>query len=178
MAGHRARIWFHWITLIFVATAYAIAFARTGMDDPDQRLFWLDVHRTVGLAVLALTALRLLSRVVLRFERVHEQSPLLHLLAGLSHVALFAGLLALPLLGWAQSSAKAHKFKLFDHAFPRLVGHDGGLADTLAFWHETVAWAILGLIAAHSLAALYHHFVRRDSVMIDMLRVRSPGEAA
>lgn len=177
MAAHRARIWFHWITLVLVASAYVIALARTGIDDPDQRLFWLDCHRAIGLALFALTALRLLARVVLPFERVHEPSRVLRLLARGTHAALYAGLVAMPLLGWAQSSAKAHKFKLFDHEFPRLLAHNSDLADRLGTWHENLAWLILALIAAHSLAALYHHFIKRDSVLIDMLRTRRAGTA-
>jgi len=175
MTAHRIRIWFHWSTFLLVAAAYAIALARAAMDDPDQRLFWLDCHRTIGLAILALTVLRLVGRVVLPFERVHETKWLLRLGARATHVMIYLGMLAMPLLGWAQSSAKMHKFKLFGARFPRIFGHDRQMGDWLGVWHENLAWTMLALIGLHSAAALYHHFVRRDHVLVDMLRTREPA---
>ena len=172
MAAHKARIIFHWVTFILVVSVYAIAFAREGIEDQDVRLFWLDCHRTIGLMILALTVLRLVARIVLPFERVHETSPVMRQMARVAHVLIYAGLVAMPLLGWAQSSAKMHKFKLFGTALPRLVAHNGDLGDKLALWHENVAWALLALIGLHSLAALWHHFIRRDMVLVDMLRAR------
>lgn len=174
MAAQRFRIGFHWLTVALVSAAYAIALYREGLDDPDLKLFWLDCHRAIGLTVLTLTALRLIMRKLLPFERPHEAGAVLRGAAWVTHGAIYLGLIAMPLLGWAQSSAKARKFKLFDVQLPALVKHDGDLAAVLAQWHETIGWAILGLIAVHSAAALFHHFVRKDTVLLDMLRVR-PG---
>lgn len=171
MAARVLRIGFHWITVLLVTAAFAIAFWRNGLDDPDQRLFWLDMHRTIGLVVLGLTVLRLLVRLFWKVESAMEGTPLLKLVSNASHSALYGLLLAMPLLGWAQSSAKMRKFRLFDHAFPRLMDRNPDLGDILGQWHEALGWAMLALIGLHSLAALYHHFVRRDHVLLDMLRV-------
>ena len=35
--------------------------------------------------------------------------------------------------------------------------------------HETAAWALIGMVALHAAAALWHHFVRRDNVLRAML---------
>ena len=178
MAAQRFRIGFHWLTVILVSAAYAVAIYREGLDDPEIKLFWLDCHRTIGLVVLALTALRLIVRKLLPFERPHETGAVLRGAALLTHVAIYLGLIAMPLLGWAQSSAKARKFKLFDMPLPALVKHDGDLAGVLSQWHEGIGWALLGLIAVHSAAALFHHFVRKDTVLLDMLRVRRGADWA
>lgn len=174
--GHRARIYFHWITLLLVSAAYVIGVWHDGIDDPDVRLFWLDCHRAIGLAVLGLTTLRLAGRLILPFEPIHEQDKLLHQLARLADIGIFLGLLALPLLGWAESSAKMHKFKLFGARLPALVHHNPELGERLAQWHEWTAWALLGLIGLHSMAAIYHHFVLRDDMLTDMVRSR-PSQA-
>lgn len=42
-----------------------------------------------------------------------------------------------------------------------------------AFWalaHAMLAYVTLGLVAIHAAAAFYHHLVRRDLVLIRMLR--------
>lgn len=170
--GHALRVAFHWISAVLIAAVFAIGFAHEGMEDGDSRLFWLDMHRAIGLAILAFAVLRLLFRVAVRFERLHETNPLLRLAAGASHIALYAAMLAMPLLGWAQSSAKMRKFKLFGIKLPALVRHDSDLADRIGEWHEQLAWVLLGLICLHAAAALYHHFIRRDGVLLNMLRFR------
>jgi hypothetical protein len=43
----------------------------------------------------------------------------------------------------------------------------------LGWWHEQLGWLLLGLIGVHALAALYHHYIRRDDVMRKMLPFRS-----
>lgn len=172
MTGRKLRITFHWLTLALIAAAYAIAFLREDIEDPDSKLFWLDCHRALGLVILLLTAVRLISRLRFPVPALHEPTAFLRLAAKASHGLLYLGLVALPLLGWAQSSAKARKFKLFDVQLPSLVHHDGDLAAVLSQWHETVAWGMLALIGLHSLAALFHHFVRRDTVLVDMVRLR------
>jgi cytochrome b561 len=88
-----------------------------------------------------------------------------------THGLIYTALVAMPLIGWAQSCAAARHLKLFGSPFPALVGHDRDLADTLAAWHENVGWAFLALIGLHALAAIYHHYVRRD----DLLRAMLPG---
>jgi cytochrome b561 len=82
-------------------------------------------------------------------------------------------MLALPLLGWAQSSARARHFKLFDVQLPALIAQDPDRADILGEWHEWMAWAFLAIIGLHITASLYHHFIRRDGVLASML----PGKS-
>jgi len=35
--------------------------------------------------------------------------------------------------------------------------------------HQVLAYCLFGLAALHAAAALYHHFVRRDGVLLRML---------
>jgi cytochrome b561 len=56
------------------------------------------------------------------------------------------------------------------------------LHDTLLSFHEALYWTIIALLAVHILAALKHHFVDRDEVLLRMLpftrgrRVRGNAE--
>ena len=52
---------------------------------------------------------------------------------------------------------------------PALIGKDRPLAKQLLEVHETVGLVLLGLIALHAAAALYHHFWRRDDTLEAML---------
>jgi cytochrome b561 len=53
-----------------------------------------------------------------------------------------------------------------------LIGQNRPLAKQLLEVHETVGFLLLGLIALHASAALYHHFWRRDGTLEAMLPAR------
>jgi cytochrome b561 len=55
---------------------------------------------------------------------------------------------------------------------PALVPIDPDVADTFSELHETTAWVLTALIAAHVAAALWHHFMRRDGVLASMWPTR------
>ena len=52
---------------------------------------------------------------------------------------------------------------------PDLVAADSDLADTLSDYHIWAAWVLLSLLVPHVLAALWHHYIRRDGVLTAML---------
>jgi cytochrome b561 len=58
-------------------------------------------------------------------------------------------------------------FGLFQ--MPSLFARTPAIFRPLQEAHELAAYALIGLAAAHMLAALYHHFVRRDEVLLQML---------
>ena len=95
--------------------------------------------------------------------------------AGVAHGLLFGLLIALPLLGWALSSAHGITVALLGAVpLPKLVTPDSELADTLSDYHVWLAWGLLVLVGMHVAAAAWHHFVRRDAVLRAMLPGR-PG---
>ena len=59
------------------------------------------------------------------------------------------------------------KFGLFQIVSPFAKNAD--LAGPFATLHVTFAFSLLGLIALHIAAALFHHFVKRDAVLRRML---------
>lgn len=167
---HASMVWFHWLTVLLVAASFALAWIRKDLDELEARAFWLDVHRTIGFLILALTVARLGSR--LKHGAMSRRADLpraLWVASRATHSLIYAALLALPLLGWAQSSARARRFQIFDVPMPRLVAYDRDTAGVWGWWHEQVGWALLTLIVLHALAALYHHYVRHDDIVRAML---------
>lgn len=169
MKHHRALIALHWSMALLVLTALAIALARETIEDGEARRFWLDVHRSIGLLVLVLLIVRILVRLAWARGTANTLAPALRLASNLSHGALYAAMFAVPLLGWAQSSARTEHFRLFGIALPSLVAHDADLADILGEWHSRVSWIFLTLAGMHAAAALWHHYARRDNVLRSML---------
>ncbi len=52
---------------------------------------------------------------------------------------------------------------------PAVIGPDKALAKQAMAMHELIGYLLLGLIALHAAAALFHHHVRRDDVLRAML---------
>jgi len=161
----RMRI-LHWLTVICVILAAAFILTRDQVDGRALRLWLLEGHRHFGLFVLALFVIRVVVRL-----RVGKLPPAadapwpMRVAAGLTHIALYALLVTMPLLGWALSSAQGKPVHLFGATLPNFVTADEDLADSLQAWHLDAAWVLLGLVCLHIAAALWHHFVMRDGTL-------------
>lgn len=173
----QAMVLLHWASLLLIALTVASVLLREGIEAHDWRSLLIGMHRSLGLFVGLLALLRILVRLR------HHPLPALdssaapaRLAAGCAHLGLYLLLLALPLLGWALSNANGQAVSFCGlFGLPALVGDDEDLAEQLAGYHQTAAWLLLGLVAVHALAALWHHFVRRDQVLRAMLPLRAGG---
>lgn len=173
LARPRKLVALHWLTVLCVIAAVTFILTRDQVDGKAVRQWLLEGHRHFGLFVLMLFLARVVIRIRLGKLPHDNQLPrVAHVLAGLTHIALYALLLTLPLLGWALSNAEGKPVHLFGLTLPALVSADEDLADTLQAWHLNAAWVLLGLVSLHVAAALWHHFVLRDGVLQRMLPKR------
>jgi cytochrome b561 len=166
-----AIILLHWITVAAVVVVVAAFYLRELTEDKWLRQMLIDVHRQLGVLVLLGLALRLAVRYAKGFtDYAGEMHTLLRWAALLTHIALYAALLAIPLLGWAASNAHDIKLNLLGVIpLPSLVKADSDFADTLDDYHKWAAWAAGVLVLMHAAAALWHHYVRKDAVLTAML---------
>lgn len=170
----------HWLMLALLAGVYACIELRQlypkGSDVREGLKTW---HFMLGLCVFALVFLRL----ALRFfagpaPEIRPAPPRWQRhLAEWMHLALFAFLIATPLLGWLTLGAKGKPIPLFGLELPALVGADKPLAGRLEAAHETLGTIGYALIGLHAAAALFHHYVLRDDALLRMLpRRRRPED--
>ena len=128
------------------------------------------IHMPFGVILFGL----ILARVVWRFTGA--KAPATHdkgagaLAAKLVHLALYALMLGLPLLGmiYVFGNDKAVDFGLFKLALP-LKDMLGGIAKSSRWLHETLGIAILVIAGVHAAAAIGHHYVLKDDTMRRML---------
>lgn len=169
LARPRAVVVLHWLTVLFLLLAAGVILTRGLVDGRHLRDGLLDIHRHLGLCVLLLFALRIALR--LRLGPLPELAPAtwpMRAAAELTHAALYASILILPLLGWMLSNAEGKPVHFLGLALPPLVQPDFDLADQLLLWHRDAALALLALILLHLAAALWHHFVLHDAVLRGM----------
>ncbi|MBS0506005.1 MAG: cytochrome b [Proteobacteria bacterium] len=168
---HPALVGIHWLTLALLVAVYALIELRgifpKGSSAHELMKTW---HFMLGLAVWALVLLRLPLRLMLGAPPITPPLPAWqHRLALAMHVALYAMLLALPLLGWLILSAKGSPIPFFGLELPPLLAPDKALSKSLKEVHETIANLGYALIALHAAAALWHHYVQHDDTLRRML---------
>lgn len=160
----------HWLTVLCVCVAATFILVRDEVDGRVLRQWLLEGHRHFGLFVLMLFFVRVALRIRLgKLPPAANTSRVIRIAAGLTHIALYAVLLALPLLGWSLSNAEDKPVHLLGLTLPALVHADEDLADQLQAWHVDAAWLLLALVSLHIAAALWHHFILRDGTLRMML---------
>jgi cytochrome b561 len=156
---------FHWLTAIVVVVAFAY-----GLGGSEQRVylpsrdFERQLHETLGMAVLLLTALRLA-------WKLFDQRPA-----------------PLEMPRWMERASGAVQAWLEGHDVTLLAGivftsplasaHDLGVR--ISELHTWLGDAILWVAGAHALAAIYHHAILKDGTLVSMvpasLAKRLPGK--
>jgi cytochrome b561 len=161
----------HWLTLLLVVTIFGLAFSIDLASSNETALVLTQLHHSFGVTVWIVTVARLVWRQVARFPNwPADMPPAMRSAARWSEYALYAFLLGQPILGLLQSNAHGDRVALFFVApLPRLIDRDHAIAKQLLAAHETVGFLLLGLIALHAAAALFHHFWRRDDTLDSML---------
>jgi cytochrome b561 len=161
----------HWLTLLLVAIIFVLAFSIHFASSNAEAIALTQLHRSFGVTVWVVTLGRLFWRQFSRFPNWPADMPLaLRFAAQCSEYVLYAALLIQPILGLLQTNAHGDRVNLFLLGqLPALIGKNRALAKQLLQVHEMMGLFLLGLIALHALAALYHHFWRRDNTLQAML---------
>jgi cytochrome b561 len=163
----------HWWMAALVIAGYLLIEQRGLFPrGSDGRAAMVQGHFWVGITILCLAWWRLVRR---RIDGMPPISPPLGrpmaLAAKVLHLALYAFLLVMPLLGLATAwtDGKAVRVPFTDFALPALLAENESLAHTLEDLHGTIGEAFYWIIGLHVLAALWHHLGRRDDTLRRML---------
>src|SRR5579862_959253 len=159
-------ITFHWATVLLVLLQLGSGFFYGQVEERPWATSLLGAHRSVGMIIWAVTVLRLSWRVTgARFPAFPSSMTLIQRVAArVSEYALYALLLIQPATGLAQTVLRGRPFELFAWSIPALLPKHLGYARLFQGVHELGAWCLMGLVSLHAVAALFHHFIRRDDV--------------
>ena len=159
----------HWATVLLVlalfASAWLHALAETRESDFTPVL--LQIHRSFGVTVWVVTALRLAWRLTnASMPPFPAQMTKLHrTTVKLSEYGLYALLLLQPATGLLTTLFGGRPFALFFWRLPPFVPRAEMLRAAFHLSHELGAWALAVLAVGHAAAALFHHIVLRDDVL-------------
>jgi cytochrome b561 len=160
----------HWSTLFLILGLLGTALLHSETRDRSLAEFLLHIHRSVGVTIWALTALRLGWRLTrARMPAFPVSMTTSHrLIVRLSEYGLYALLLFQPGTGLGQTLLRGRPFEVFGWNAPAIFAKDLRLAGAFQEAHELGAWCLIALASMHALAALIHHFILRDDVLETM----------
>ena len=169
--GSVAR-WFHWGLALAIIGMIGFGWWMNHIPARADKFFYRSIHADIGYVILLLTVLRLAWRAInptpaLPAESLHWQ----RIAARVSQGALYLVVILVAMLGWAHSGARATNYSDFFGLFhvPQFTSPDKAAADAFEERHIFFAYVLLVLIAVHFVAALWHHFIRRDRVVARMV---------
>jgi cytochrome b561 len=167
----RATRLMHWLTAGLMLLVFVLAFSIDFATSRTSHTAFLQLHRSVGITIWALTLVRLAWRRFAKYpDWPSDMAPAMQVAAKASEYALYALLLAQPILGLLQTSAHGDHVDLFFLGqLPALIEKNRSLAQQLLTVHRFVGFSLLGLIGLHVSAALFHHLWRRDDTLTAML---------
>jgi cytochrome b561 len=167
----------HWLMAVCIL---AMLFIGVGMVSTVMPKYvpLLATHKTLGIAILVLALIRIAVRLRSGTPPLPlDLPPPMKLAARLSHYALYALMIAMPLIGWAMLSAGAYPVVLLGGIhLPAILPPNAALHALLWTAHATLAFVFFALILLHIAAALFHALIRRDGVFESMASAAASKE--
>jgi cytochrome b561 len=159
----------HWLLALMIVGSLAVGTTMTDLPMSPQRLKLINWHKWAGVTILALSALRLLWRLTHRPPEPPPMPVWQQRAYRATHGLMYALFFAIPLVGWAYSSAAGFPIVWFGVLpLPDFVPVDKELAEAIKPWHGRLAGLLAALLALHVAAALKHHFIDRDGLLSRM----------
>lgn len=162
---------FHWLMALFIFVQYPLGWWMTELKLSPLQVELFIWHKSIGVLVLVLAAMRVLWRFSNRPPVPPPAMPNWERLAAkVDHWSLYLLMAVVPLAGWVIDSASGIPFRVFWlFPMPALVGRDKALEDVAKEVHEDLAYVLLALLVLHVGAALWHHYVQKDEILARML---------
>ena len=162
----------HWLMAVLIILQAAVGWVGAEMERSPLKIDVLSAHKSLGISLLLLVLVRLLWRRTHTTPPAPEGSkPWETWAARVSHSALYLLMLAVPLSGWLVASTVIVPWKLWwVIPWPAIAAPDQQLHEIAEELHENLVWWLVAVLAIHVAAALWHHFGKRDRVLLRMLR--------
>jgi cytochrome b561 len=160
----------HWLMAALLFGLLALGFYMHDLPLSPTKLQIYSWHKWAGVTAFLLVSFRLFWRLTHRPPALPESMPrLMQFAAHAGHLLLYVLMVAIPLSGWLMSSAKGFQTVYFGILpIPDLLDKNKELGDLLALVHKSLNLLFVAVLAGHIGAALKHHFIDKDDILIRM----------
>jgi len=184
----KTAIFLHWLIAVGIFAMFAIGWYMTGLpkeapkassfdlfdlgiytlqvaEPISPRTLYFNLHKSIGITLLALIALRVLWRLT------HEPPALLSSLqawekklAKAGHHLLYLLMIAVPVSGLIMASYSKYGVKWFGMPLIPGLGNDP-MRKVFVEVHEIIGIVLLAVVVLHVLGALKHKFIDKDETL-------------
>ena len=170
----RRTIYLHWLSAVLVALLWGVAQVIDLFPRGAPKIAVRSVHIVLGVFLAFVVVRRLLWRATSGRRLPPPYDGFRGRTVRLSHALLYTMLLAVIVLGIANAWARGDSiFGLF--SVPKLLPEHSMLKPAVGRLHKIGANALVVMALMHSLAALFHHCILRDTVLQRMwVRRKTP----
>ena len=176
--------WIHWTIAVLFLGSYCAVYYRHWFTEDETPENWisLQLHLSIGITIAVIVILRIIWRNVNQNPDQEPGSKLAHLAAQIGHYTLYVVMILMPLTGYIGTGVNTEFFFLFDitkfestSLYQLIVTNWLGLTfeefeAPIDFFHKNIMgeWLVWILIFGHAMAAMYHHFIKKDRTFIKM----------
>jgi cytochrome b561 len=164
----------HWLLAAALLGSWSVGLYMSDLPLSPTRLKLYNWHKWAGITILLLSALRLAWRLTHRPPPDGPMPLWQARAANAAHGLLYVLFFAVPLSGWAYSSAAGFPVVWFGVLpLPDFVSPDRELAQTLKQAHKILAFLLAATVLLHVAGALKHQFLDKDGLLARMRPSRS-----
>ena len=162
----KTAIVLHWLIALGIVVMFGLGWYMADLPkNTDERAFFFNLHKSIGVTILALIGFRIYWRLT------HRPPALLasmqaweKKLAAFGHKALYVLMLAVPVSGLIMATYSKYGVKWF--GIPLIPGLDNkAMRENFVEVHEIVGIILLVVIIVHLLGALKHKFIDKDETL-------------
>lgn len=164
---------FHWLLAIAIVGLFGVGYWMVTLDYTSpyytKAPAW---HEAVGIVVFFAMVLRVCWRIVNPTPSSDHLTSFERIASKLTHLTLYTVIFVVLVSGYLISTADGRSIDLFlGLEIPSLI-HAPGIESLSGKVHRILSYVTIGLATLHTMAALKHHFVDRDSTLSRMWRGR------
>ncbi len=166
----RTAMVLHWLIAFAVIGQFTWGWLMQEIpkQPPGLRADAFNFHKSIGITILALMALRLLWRWRHPAPALPAMPRWQVRLAHFTHALLYVTLFVLPLAGYLGSVFSGYPVKLFGLTLPAWGRNDPYLKELFSAIVYVTSWVLAGAVMLHVAGALKHAFVDRDGLLSRM----------
>ncbi len=168
--GSVARL-LHWLMAIVIFGLFGLGYwMRTLTYYSPYYKTAPELHQGIGLTIFALLVFRLIWKLANPVPEHAGLTSIEHKGSALMHWGFYVLLLAVMVVGYFISTLDGRAIPYFDLFDIPSIHTEKGLEKLAGKVHWMLAYLIIGLALLHAIAALWHHFIKRDRVLISMIK--------
>lgn len=163
------QISLHWLTLFLVIGLFTTIYMSDWFSGP-LRVMLKNAHFNLGVFVWLVVACRLILRIIFKAPPINPPITRKQQIASRAmHDSLYLLFLIQPILGIITRAYDGRSWSFLGLPIDSFVAIDEDFSYFLREIHEAIGVVLLAMIALHALAALFHHYIKRDNTLIRMM---------